>query len=116
MDDLEEKEAEFKTFLEKFKKKNGENSFNVCKKLAEEGDSKMRLLLGALYEIGDGNLRCYRSAYQWYNIAASKGEVLGVKFRDEIEKRMIPEDISVGQAWSRSTLMWERLDDEDPST
>ncbi len=97
MDDLEELEAKFRVSLEKFKKENGENAFDKCEELARYGDPEMQLFLGAMYEQGDGALRHYVYAYQWYNIAASSGDVLGSKFRDEIEKKMLPEDISAGQ-------------------
>ncbi len=109
MDDLEEKEAEFRISLEKFKKENGENAFDKCKEQAECGDSKTRLFLGAMYEQGDGNLRHYVSAYQWYNVAASGGEVLGAKFRNEIEKKMTIEQIARAQSESSATLGWDKI-------
>ncbi len=108
MDDLEELEAKFRVSLEKFKKENGKNAFDKCEELAQYGEPEMQLFLGAMYEQGDGALRHYVYAYQWYNIAASNGEVLGGKFRDEIEKKMIPEDISAGQNGSSMLFLTQR--------
>ncbi len=108
MDDLEELEAKFRVSLAKFKKENGENAFDKCEELARYGEPEMQLFLGAMYEQGDGALRHYVYAYQWYNIAASNGEVLGGKFRDEIEKKMIPEDISAGQNFSSAIFVGQR--------
>ena len=50
-----------------------------------------------MYAFGTGVLKDYIYAHMWGNIAATNGNELGAKLRDEFEKNMTPADISAAQ-------------------
>ena len=57
--------------------------------------------LGRMYREGKGVPQDYVRAHMWGNIAATNGNKLGAKLRDDFEKKMTPADISTAQKLAR---------------
>ena len=74
------------------------------KPLAEQGDALAQGKLGVMYAFGEGVLKDYVYAHMWGNIAATNGNELGAKLRDDFEKKMTPADISVAQKLARECV------------
>ena len=55
--------------------KNGqyEQAFPVCSKAAEQGDANAQVMLGAMYDFGEGVRQDYAEAGKWYRKAAEQG-------------------------------------------
>lgn len=68
------------------------------KKAAMTGDKQSLILLGNIYEEGDGVLPNYIGAYAWYCIALGRGEKYASRDRERIERKMTPTMIQEGQA------------------
>ena len=68
------------------------------KKLCAQGN------LGTMDAFGMGVLKDYIYAHMWGNIAATNGNELGAKLRDEFEKKMTPTDISTAQKLARECV------------
>ena len=68
------------------------------KKLCAQGN------LGTMDAFGMGVLKDYIYAHMWGNIAATNGNELGAKLRDEFEKKMTPADISTAQKLARECV------------
>ncbi len=76
------------------------------RKAAEQGHAKAQYNLGWMYDKGKGVLQDYVQAHRWYNLAASKappGELhdIAVKNRDDVAKRMTPDQISEAKKLAR---------------
>ncbi len=61
------------------------------KKLCAQGN------LGTMDAFGMGVLKDYIYAHMWGNIAATNGNKLGAKLRDDFERKITPADISKAQ-------------------
>ncbi len=72
--------------------------------LTEQGDAFAQGNLGAMYAFGTGVLKDYIRAHMWGNIAATNGNKLGAKLRDDFEKKMTPADISTAQKLARECV------------
>ena len=59
---------------------------------AELGDSGAQANLGALYINGTGVLQDYVKGYMWSNIAAARGDKTGRKNRDDVLRRLTPQE------------------------
>jgi TPR repeat protein len=71
---------------------------------AEQGDRLSQADLSEMYALGQGGPRDDVLAYMWVNLAAAGGQLPGVdapKFRDELARRMTPEQIAEAQRLSR---------------
>lgn len=68
---------------------------------AEQGHNSAQCIIGAIYGEGKGVAQNYVQAYMWLNLCAAtaKGEKreTAAKFRDEIAKRMEPQQIEEAQ-------------------
>ena len=71
---------------------------------AEQGYADAQGNLGAMYAFGRGVLKDYVYAHMWGNIAATNGNKLGAKLRDDFEKKMTPADISTAQKLARKCV------------
>ena len=60
--------------------------------------------LGVMYATGQGVLQDYVQAHMWFNIAASSGDKLATKGRDNVAKRMSPSDVSEAQKLARQCV------------
>ena len=72
--------------------------------LAEQGDADAQFNLGLMYGMGTGVIRDIVYAHMWGNIAATNGNKLGAKLRDDFEKKMTPADISAAQKLARECI------------
>ena len=59
------------------------------------------MLLGIMYEQGDGVTQDYVRAHMWYNVAAAQGNTAAAKLRDDFSTLMTPQQIAEGQAMAR---------------
>ena len=66
--------------------------------LAEGEDSEAWYNLGVMHENGESVLADYVIAHMWYNISSSNGYEKGAENREDLRKRMTPEDISKAEA------------------
>jgi uncharacterized protein len=64
---------------------------------AEQGNALAQAKLGTAYRYGRGVTEDHIQAHKWYSIAVKNGEELVRKFRDAIEKKMTPVQISEAQ-------------------
>ena len=71
---------------------------------AEQGHAKSQGNLGAKYAFGKGVLKDYVYAPMWGNLAATNGNKLGAKLRDDFEKKMTFADISYAQKLARECV------------
>ena len=71
---------------------------------AEQGNASAQYNLGVMYAYGMGVLKDYVYAHMWENIAATNGNKLGAKLRDDFEKKMTPADISAAQKLARECV------------
>ena len=62
--------------------------------MAEEGNAAAQLLLGFMYERGQGVDQDYVQAHFWFNLAARQGEEQAAKMRDELASRMSAEQVA----------------------
>jgi TPR repeat protein len=71
---------------------------------AKQGNASAQGNLGVMYAFGKGVLKDYVYAHMWGNIAATNGNKKSVKFRDFVEKKMTPADISTAQKLARECV------------
>ena len=57
-----------------------------------------------MYAFGAGVLKDYIRAHMWGNIAATNGNELGAKLRDDFEKKMTPSQLSTAQKLARECV------------
>ena len=81
--------------------------FQGVKSKAEQGDALAQSGLGWMYDNGQGVEKDYAEAYAWYNIAA-KTEPKAAEMRDDLEKKMSPQQ--VGEAQKRTRELKALLD------
>ena len=63
---------------------------------AEQGDTEAQFHLGTSYTNGGGVQKDYAEAYAWLNLAA-KASGQAARARDELEKKMSPQQLAAGQ-------------------
>ena len=77
---------------------------NICPRLpkensaAEQGDVDAQANFGVMHENGESVLADFVIAHTWFNIAATNGNELGAENREDLRKRMTPEDLSKAEA------------------
>jgi len=74
------------------------------RRAAEQGDAEAQGNLGAMYAFGKGVLKDYVYAHMWGNIAATNGNKLGAKLRDDFEKKMTSAQIADAQKLARECV------------
>ena len=72
------------------------------RKAAEKGNALAQILLANLYLEGRGLPQSLVDAHMWYNLAAAAGVSLAAEYRDLIEKRMTPDQITRAQELARN--------------
>ncbi len=71
------------------------------RKLADQGDKYAMYRLGEMYRDGDGVPRDYASAHMWFNLAAQSGYRYASTARDELARKMTPDQIARTQRLAR---------------
>jgi len=66
------------------------------RKAAEQGDAGAQFNLGLSYYKGEGVEKDYAEAYAWWNLA-SKTNKDAAKYRDDLEKKMSPQQVADAQ-------------------
>lgn len=74
------------------------------KSLAKQGYADAQYNLGTMYYNGRGVIQDNVYAHMWFNIAATPGNKVAVKYRDIVAKRMTPADISAAQKLARECV------------
>ena len=64
------------------------------RKLADQGDKYAMFRLGEMYRDGEGVLRDYATAHMWFNLAAESGYRYASTARDELARKMTPDQIA----------------------
>ena len=72
---------------------------------AEQGSVTAQANLGNMYEVGAGVIQSNILAHQWYNIAASNGDVTARENREELAEKMTANDISKAIALARKCMI-----------
>jgi uncharacterized protein len=70
------------------------------RKAAEQGDPEAERNLGAIYANGELVRADYVEAYKWLNLAAARGNDVATQQRDELAKKMSPQQIAEAQRLS----------------
>ena len=76
---------------------NYEEAFKLYKLVAEQGDAYAQNALGFMFSNGFGVPQDNVKAYLWFTVAGDSGYGLGSRYRDQIAKKMTPEDITKAQ-------------------
>jgi TPR repeat protein len=74
-----------------------EASAEWLRKAAEQGHSLAQARLGTCYEDGSGVPRDLARAYAWFDVAATGGAAVAALKRDEVAKRMTPEQVAAAR-------------------
>ena len=96
--------ADFQKGLYACKTGNYAKAFREFTSLAEQGDIRAQVNLGVMYENGQGTIKDYVHAYMWWNLAASQGNKTAEKFKNIIEKKLSPTDISTAKQLARECV------------
>ena len=72
---------------------------------ARQGSVTAQANLGNMYEVGAGVIQSNILAHQWYNIAASNGDVTARENREELAEKMTANDISKAIALARKCMI-----------
>jgi TPR repeat protein len=73
-------------------------------KAAEQGDAFAQFTLGFMYLSGLGVAQDNVLAYKWFNLAALQNDIDAVKNRDDLVKKMTPEQLSKAKQMSADWL------------
>jgi len=76
----------------------------LYKLAAAQGHIGAQLNLGFMYEVGEGVAQNFIQAHAWYNLAAAQGLDLAFKLRNDIAKKMTPQQIAEAQKLARECL------------
>jgi len=71
---------------------------------ANQGGAAAQSNLGEIYRDGLGVVQDYVQAHMWFNLAAAQNLEEGTKLRDELSKKMAPEQIAAAQ---KRALEWK---------
>jgi TPR repeat protein len=74
------------------------------RRAAAQGDASAQLNLGLLHGDGQGVAQDYKKSHMWLNLAAVKGNKTSVNARDDVAKRMTPQQIGEAQEMARQCM------------
>ena len=74
---------------------------------AEQNNAMAQSKLGVAYILGEGVIKDQVKGYMWFNLSAANGYELAKTARDETEKHMTSEEISLAQKLSRECIKKE---------
>ncbi len=67
------------------------------RKAANQGHAFAQINVGVLYAEGQGVTQDYVQAHMWFSLAGAQGDKKGVKYRDNVAKRMTAAQIAEAQ-------------------
>ena len=73
-------------------------------KAAEQGDVSAKYMLGVMYEGGYGVKKDLVLAYAWCNIAATDGHESAKRVKQDIGKKLTPEQIAKAEALAKEMI------------
>lgn len=73
-------------------------------KAAEQGYAIAQNNVGLAYAKGDGTPKDYVSSYMWFNLSASQNNADGIKLRDQLIKKLTPEELTKAQQMTNDWL------------
>ena len=76
-------------------------AIRLLRPFADKGNAGAQLVLGFMYELGQGVPQDYVQAHKWWNLAAAKGDADAVKNRDIVAAKMTPAQIAEAQKLAR---------------
>ena len=79
--------------LAAYEKKDYPTALKVLKPLAVLGHAGAQHYLGSMYYFGHAVAQDYLAAHMWTNIAVANGDLAAEKSRDEVARRMTPDQI-----------------------
>jgi TPR repeat protein len=82
-----------------------DEAFTWYYRAAAQGHAPAQSELGGLYANGQGIPQDYVRAHMWFNLAAAQGYQEAIKDRDEIARKMTPEQIAEAQKLAHE---WKR--------
>src|ERR1039458_10156246 len=85
-------------------KRNYAEAIQWARKAAAHGSEKARLGLGLAYRDGKRVERDYAQAYHWLDLAALQGNTNAIAARDDLFRRMTPEQRACAGAVARTRL------------
>ena len=71
------------------------------RKAGGQGEAVAQILLGSIYEDGQGVAQDYVQAHMWYNLAAAQGQKKARKWRDNLAEKMTPAQIAEAEKLAR---------------
>ena len=83
----------FEDGLAAYEQEDYPTALKVLKPLAALGHAGAQNYLGIMYYLGQADAQDYVLAHKWSNIAASNGEPAAEKIRDEVARRLTPNQI-----------------------
>lgn len=72
-------------------------AFNWFSKAAEQGDAIAQQNMGLMYAQGVIFPKDYPLSYMWLSLSAAQNNAAAIKFKDQLEKKMTPEQITKAQ-------------------
>ena len=88
---------------------NYEEAAKLYKLVAEQGDAYAQNALGFMFSNGFGVPQDNVKAYLWFTVAGDSGYGLGSRYRDQIAKKMTPEDITKAQEMASKCIEFKYL-------
>ena len=86
---------------------NYEEAAKLYKLVAEKGDAYAQSALGFMFSNGFGVPQDNVKAYLWFTTASDGGYELGSQYREQIAKKMTPEDISKAQEMASKCIKFK---------
>ena len=88
--------------LDAARKGDYQTAYRLWLPLAEQGHPRAQSNLGVMYQYGQGVPQDYVLAHMWFNLCGSGGDKKGVEYRNDIEKKMTPQQIEKAQEMARN--------------
>ena len=93
---------DFQDGVDAYKRQDYKTAYKLWLPLAEQGDADAQVLLGVMYDKGQGVPQDYVLAHMWWNLSGSNGNKDAVTNRNIIEKRMSPSQKEKAQEMARN--------------
>ena len=88
---------------------NYEEAAKLYKLVAEQGDAYAQNALGFMFSNGFGVPQDNVKAYLWFTVAGDSGYGHGSRYRDQIAKKMTPEDITKAQEMASKCIEFKYI-------
>lgn len=82
-------------------------AIKLWRPLAEQGDARSQMVIGIMFEDGDGLVQDYVRAHMWLNLAGANGNEEARRSRDRIASQLTQSQIAAAQKLAREG--WEKF-------